>query len=105
MISGRGRKACAWHFYWTATSARSGVGGVKWAKFESFFYHVINMHSGLPNKLYDWCCHSDVLKPLAWLTKDNVNMRVAYLKYTYLYSKVSQKLNKPLVLYYRIYSL
>ena len=36
VISDRWRKACAWHFYWTATSTRSGVGGVKWAKFESF---------------------------------------------------------------------
>ena len=49
----RGRKACVRHFYWAATSTLSGIGNVKWAKFESFFHHIVNKHKDFPNKIYN----------------------------------------------------
>ncbi|XP_046864077.1 uncharacterized protein LOC124457998 [Xenia sp. Carnegie-2017] len=65
-------KACVQHFYWAATLTLSGIGEVKWAKFESFFYHILNKHKDFPNKIYSRCSHSDVLKPRVWLTKGSV---------------------------------
>ena len=57
------------HFYWAATSTHSGNGEVKWAKFASFFSHITNVHKDLPNKIFNRCAHSDVIKPRVWLTK------------------------------------
>ena len=68
-VIGKWRKACVRHFYWAATSTHSGIGEVKWEKFESFFSHICNVHHGLPNKIYNKCFHSDVIKPRVWLTK------------------------------------
>ena len=56
------------HFYWAATSTHSG-NGVKWAKFASFFSHITNVHKDLPNKIFNRCAHSGVIKPHVWLTK------------------------------------
>ena len=67
-VPGKWRRACARHFYWAATSTLSGVGEVKWAQFESFFYHIINIHKDFPNKIYNKCSHGDILKPRIWLT-------------------------------------
>ena len=41
----------------------------KMAQFESFFSHVTNVHKGLPNKIFNKCAYSDVIKPRVWLTK------------------------------------
>ena len=62
-VIGKWRKACVQHFYWAATSTLSGIGEVKWAKFESFFYHIINRHKDFPNKIFNKCNHCDILKP------------------------------------------
>lgn len=69
------------HFCWAATSTLSGIGEVKWAKFESFFWRVSNKHKDLPNKIYNKCNHGDVLKPRVWLK--TVILYVKYLN-TYL---------------------
>jgi hypothetical protein len=52
-----------------ATSTLSGIGEVKWTKFESFFHHIVNKHKDFPNKIYNKCHHSDIMKPRVWLTK------------------------------------
>lgn len=57
-VLGKWRRTCVRHFYWAATSTLSGVGEVKWAKFELF-----------PNKIYNKCSHGDILKPQVLLTK------------------------------------
>ena len=56
-------------FCWAVISTHSGIGEVKWANFESFFSHVTNVHKGLPNKIFNKCAHSDVIKARVWLTK------------------------------------
>ncbi|XP_046861503.1 uncharacterized protein LOC124454796 [Xenia sp. Carnegie-2017] len=71
-ILGRWRKACVRHFYWAATSTLSGIGEVKWAKFESFFYQFLNKNEDFPNTIYSRCSHSDVLKQRVWLTKGTI---------------------------------
>ena len=50
-------------------SMLSGIGEVKWAKFESFFWHIINKHKNFANTIYNKCTHGEILKPRVWLTK------------------------------------
>jgi hypothetical protein len=75
-VIGRWRKACVRHFYWAATSTHSGNGEVKWAKFASFFSHITNVHKDLPNKIFNRCAHSDVIKladvRISWTRMDNI---------------------------------
>ena len=54
---------------WAATSTLSGIGEVKWAKFESFFWHIINKHKNSANTIYNKCSHGETLKPRVSLTK------------------------------------
>ena len=72
-VIGKWRKACVRHFYWAATSTLFGIGEVKWAKFESFFLHIINKLKNFANKIYDKCSHGEILKPHLWLTKGTVS--------------------------------
>ena len=65
---GRWRKACVRHFYWATTSTLSGIGEVKWAKFESFFWRIINKHKNFANTIYNKCSHGEILKSV-WHTK------------------------------------
>ena len=66
---GLSRKACVRQFYWAATSTKSATGELKWAKFESFFHHVVNKHKNLPNKLFSKCNHKENITPRVWLKK------------------------------------
>jgi len=68
-IVGRWRKACVRHFYWSVLSTQELLGEVKVAKFTAFLSHVINKHSGLPNKLFNACAHGAITKPKVWMTK------------------------------------
>ena len=97
-VIGRWRKACVRHFYWAATSTHSGNGEVKWAKFESFFSHITNVHKDLPNKIFNRCAHSDIIKPRVWLTKGKGIKLVNHIL-------IHQKFNKPVGCFYgRIFS-
>ena len=68
-VLGNWRRACVRHVYSAATSTLSGVGEVKWAKFQSCFYHIINKHKDFSNKIYNKCSHGDILMPRVLLTK------------------------------------
>ena len=43
----RWRKACVRHYYWSVTSSEQHLGEVKYAKFETFLYHIVNEHNNL----------------------------------------------------------
>ncbi|KAK3744265.1 hypothetical protein QZH41_019935 [Actinostola sp. cb2023] len=66
---GRWRKACVRHFYWAVTSTTPKLGDVIVAKFNAFFYHIINVHNDIPNRLFNKCAHATLTVPRLWLTK------------------------------------
>ena len=68
-LIGRWIKACIKHFNWSVTSTKPGLREVVMAKFHSFLYHVLNQHRNVPNKIYNKCCHGDILQPRVWFTK------------------------------------
>ena len=69
----RWRKACVRHYYWSVTSSEQHMGEVKYAKFETFLYHIVNEHNNLPNKIFNKCAHSPITEPRVWLTKGTVS--------------------------------
>ncbi|KAK3732010.1 hypothetical protein QZH41_016888, partial [Actinostola sp. cb2023] len=68
-LIGRWRKACVRHFHWSVTSTQDLLGEVKVAKFHSFFSHILNKHSNLPNQLFNTCAHGIITSPKVWFTK------------------------------------
>jgi hypothetical protein len=58
-------KPCTNH--WSARTTQSGNGDVIWAKFSSFFSHVVNKHKNLANPLFDKCAHVDEIDPRKWM--------------------------------------
>ena len=62
-------RPCTNHLYWSATTTFSGNGLVIWAKFKSFFSHVINKHSGLHDRLFDKCAHESNIQDRKWLNE------------------------------------
>ena len=60
-------KPCTNHLYWSARTTQSGNGDVIWAKFSSFFSHVINKHKNLANPVFNQCAHADEIPPRKWL--------------------------------------
>ena len=40
-----------------------------WAKFESFLEHIANVHSNLPNPVFNKCAHGDEIVERTWLHK------------------------------------
>ena len=62
-------KPCVNHLYWSATSTADGNGQIIWAKFESFLEHVANIHSNLPNPVFNKCAHKDDIEERTWLNK------------------------------------
>ncbi len=44
-------------------------GEVIWAKFSSFFSHVVDKHENLDNPIFNKCGHKDVIQPHKWLDK------------------------------------
>lgn len=60
-------KPCANHLYWCATTTLNGDGQVIWAKFESFFSHIIDKHEGLPNQRFNRCAHKENITDRKWL--------------------------------------
>ncbi|KAK3731918.1 hypothetical protein QZH41_016960 [Actinostola sp. cb2023] len=65
----RWRKACVRHFYWSVMSTHSLLGEVKVAKFHTFLSHILNVHTHLPNRLFNACAHGAITKPKVWMTK------------------------------------
>ena len=63
------KKACIRHFYWAVTSTQQNLGEVKYAKFEVFLSHVINIHTHLPNKLFNRCAHGVLAQTRLWIAK------------------------------------
>ncbi|KAK3731207.1 hypothetical protein QZH41_017743 [Actinostola sp. cb2023] len=68
-LIGRWRKACVRHFYWSVMSTHSLLGEVKVAKFHTFLSHILNVHTHLPNRLFNACAHGAITKPKVWMTK------------------------------------
>ena len=62
-------KPCVTHLYWSAMSTVDGNGEVIWAKFESFLEHVANVHSNLPNPIFDKCALEKDIAERTWLNK------------------------------------
>ena len=62
-------KPCVNHLYWSATSTVNRNGQVIWAKFESFFEHIANIHSNLPNPVLHKCAHKEDIEEKTWLSK------------------------------------
>lgn len=62
-------KPCVNHLYWSATSTLDGNGQVIWAKFESFFGHIANIHSNLPNPVFSECAHEEDIEERTWINK------------------------------------
>lgn len=60
-------KPCTNHLFWSAVTTHNGNGEVIWAKFSSFFSHVVNKHKNLKNPVFDKCAHSDEIQPRKWL--------------------------------------
>ncbi len=50
-------KPCVDHLYWSVTTTLDGNGAAMWAKFESFLEHIANVHSNLPNPVFNKCAH------------------------------------------------
>ena len=57
-------KPCANHLFWSAMTTQDGNGEVIWAKFISFFSHVVNKHK---NPVFDKYAHGDEIQPRKWL--------------------------------------
>ncbi len=55
------------HLFWSATTTQDGNGEVIWAKFTSFFSHVVNKHKNLKNPVFNKCAHGDEIQPRKWL--------------------------------------
>ncbi|XP_046864355.1 uncharacterized protein LOC124458369, partial [Xenia sp. Carnegie-2017] len=62
-------KPCVNHLYWSAMSTEDGDGQVIWAKFSSFLEHMANVHSNLPNPIFNACAHGDDIEERMWLNK------------------------------------
>ncbi|CAB4011359.1 uncharacterized protein LOC110233295 isoform X1, partial [Paramuricea clavata] len=65
-------KPCTNHLYWSARTTQSGNGDVIWAKFSSFFSHVVNKHKNLTNLLFDKCAHADEIHPRKWMDEGSI---------------------------------
>ena len=61
-------KPCENHLHWSATSSFSGNGMVIWAKFKSFLQHIVNIHSGHSNLLFEKSAYCSDIEPRKWLT-------------------------------------
>jgi REP element-mobilizing transposase RayT len=61
-------KPCENHLHWSATSTYDGNGLVIWAKFKSFLQHIVNIHSGHSDPLFDKCAHGSNIPARKWLT-------------------------------------
>lgn len=70
-------KTCSNHLYWSATSTCDGNGQVIRAKFESFFHHIVKMHTNLPNSLFNKWAHKEDTEERTWLNK---GMNLLYTK-------------------------
>ena len=46
-----------------------GNGQVIWVKFELFFEHIANVHSNLPNPVFNKCAHKEDMEERTWLSK------------------------------------
>lgn len=70
-------KPCENHLYWSATSTFSGNGLVIYAKFKTFLSHIVNIHSSLPDALFNKCGHGEI-HPRKWLTagRSSVNLHL-----------------------------
>lgn len=79
-VVGRWKKACIRHFYWCVTSTPSNQDEVKYAKFESFFSHILNKHINLPNKIFNKCAHGIITQSRVWLTKSRYTVPVIVWK-------------------------
>ncbi|CAB4026779.1 PREDICTED: uncharacterized protein LOC107331715 isoform X3 [Paramuricea clavata] len=64
-------KPCENHLHWSATSTFRGNGLVIWAKFKSFLRHIVNIHSGHSDPLFDKCAHGSDIEARKWLTIDS----------------------------------
>ena len=62
-------KPCVNHLYWSAMSTEDGDRQVIWAKFSSFLEHMANVHSNLPNPIFNACAHGDDIEERIWLNK------------------------------------
>ena len=65
-------KPCTNHLYWSAKTTHDGNGEVIWAKFSSFFSHVVDKHENLDNTVFNKCGHKDTIQPRKWLDKGTV---------------------------------
>ena len=70
---------CANHLYWSATTTFSGNGLVIWAKFKSFFGHVTNKHTNLPDKLFEKCAHEANIQDRKWLKEGKLGLKMISL--------------------------
>ena len=41
-----------------------------WAKFESFFSHIVNKHANLPYGIFNKCVHGEAISDRRWLAED-----------------------------------
>ncbi|CAB3998933.1 Hypothetical predicted protein [Paramuricea clavata] len=64
-------KPCENHLHWSASSTYDGNGLVIWAKFKSFLQHIVNIHSGHSDPLFDKCAHGSNIPARKWLTIDS----------------------------------
>ena len=60
-------KPCTNHLYWSARTTKNGNGEVIWAKFSSFFSHVVDEHANLENPIFNKCGHKENIEPRKWL--------------------------------------
>ncbi|CAB3980925.1 PREDICTED: uncharacterized protein LOC107342022 [Paramuricea clavata] len=65
-------KPCTNHLFWSVTTTFSGHGLVMLAKFKSFFSHIINRHSELPDRLFTKFAHDSNIQDRKWLDEDSI---------------------------------
>lgn len=60
-------KPCTNQLHWSATTTTNGDGRVIIAKFKAFLSHILDVHEGLPDPVFDRCAHKPDTKRRAWL--------------------------------------
>ena len=65
----RWKSSCVRHLYWSVKSTTPKMREVILAKFGSFLHHVLNIHDGIPNNIFNKCAHAAIATPRLWLTK------------------------------------
>lgn len=66
-------RPCVNNLHWSETTTACGTGRIIWAKFKSFWNHIINKHKDLDDALFNKCIHREICHR-KWFFKGTVSM-------------------------------